>query len=44
MGSMKKYKPKEKNVKRLETFLNKYYGRHTDKPTNGKKQQLSEYG
>jgi len=32
----RKYTAKEKNVKRLETFLNKYYGRNTDKPTNGK--------
>jgi hypothetical protein len=39
MGSMKKYKPKEKNVKRLETFLKKYYGRHTDKPTDGERRK-----
>ncbi len=32
----RKYTAKEKNVKRLETFLNKYYGRNTDKPTNSK--------
>jgi hypothetical protein len=32
----RKYTAKEKNVKRLETFLNKYYGRNTDKPTSSK--------
>ena len=32
----RKYTAKEKNVKRLETFLKKYYGRNTDKPINGK--------
>jgi hypothetical protein len=32
----RKYTAKEKNVKRLETFLNKYYGRNTDKSTNSK--------
>jgi len=32
-----KYKPKAKNVKRLELYLKKYYGRNTDKPINGKK-------
>ena len=32
----KHYTPKEKNVKRLQTFLNKYYGRNKDKRSNGK--------
>ena len=32
----RKYTAKETNVKRLETFLNKNYGRNTDKPTNSK--------
>ncbi len=32
----KKYKPKAKNVKRLELYLKEYYGRNTDKPINGK--------
>lgn len=32
----RKYTAKEKNVKRLELYLKKYYGRNTDKPINGK--------
>lgn len=32
----KKYQAKSKNVKRLETFLNKYYGTNQDKRSNGK--------
>ena len=30
MGNIK-YKPKEKNVKKLKAFLNKYYGRNKNK-------------
>ena len=33
---MKKYKPKEKNVKRLQIYLKKYYGRYSDKSTTCK--------
>ena len=36
MGTLK-YKPKAKNVKRLELYLKKYYGRNTNKSDNGKK-------
>lgn len=32
----KRYTTKEKNIKRLETFLNKYYGRDKDKSINSK--------